>query len=338
VNEELTDGRKVFLTGISGFLGSHTALALLEKGYRVAGLRRSTPLPALLKDSGVETVNGDLNRPEGYADVLRGCGAVIHAAAMSSFSERDERAYRTVNVEGTRTLLNAAETAGIGTFVYVGSRGTRGVAPRPEDSDETLPAADARELDAYIRSKAGGEDLVTAAAGRGVMRCVIVSPTALVGTGDEKPTPIGRIILAAMHGRIKTFLEGGINVIDVEDAARGVAAALEKGANGDRYLLGNTNVTLRELFGTIADIVGQPRIFVKVPYCAAYPAAAVLTAALRSLGMASPVTPRKVYTLNHCHSYCSCRKAVAELGMPRTPLRETLEKTVRWFAGGGVCR
>lgn len=322
---------KVFLTGINGFLGSHIATVLIEQGYRVVGMQHTATAPELLKNVDIEMITGDLLDTDTYSDAVSECQIVIHAAAIITFSEEDERMYGAINTKGTQLLLDVAVKSDIQKFVYISSRGTCGVSNLPQNSDETVPLVLVETLDAYIKSKYAAEQLVLQCARQGDMACSVVSPTAMVGSNDEKPTPIGKIIIGALRNGIKPYLYGGINLIDVEDAAIGVVAAIDKGENGEVYFLGTTNIQLYDMLKMIGELGEKKQLFIRLPYSIMYPIAMLATLLTKMIKKPSPLTPRKVYTLNHSHSYCSSRKAVEQLGLPQTPVAVTLGKAVRWF-------
>ena len=323
--------QKIFLTGINGFLGFHVAKALIYQGYFVIGLTRQKKPGRLLHYSQVDLIEGDLLSPETYRIALISCDAVVHTAAVTSFSVYDNQVYYRINHEGTKLLLECAQESGIRKFIHISSRGTLGVASPPEASDETCSLDSIENLDDYMKSKFLAEQAVLDYARNKPMECVVLSPTAIVGSNDEKPTPIGRIIKSMLKGKIKFYLEGGVNLIDVEDAAQGIVSALEKGKNGEIYILGNKNITLSKIFRIVSETSKKKLLMVKVPYPFGFTAAAMLKYFCIITGRPVFATPHKVYTLKHFHSYCTAKKAVTEIGLPQTPIEMTLEKTVNWF-------
>ena len=323
----------VFLTGVNGFLGSHIALKLARRGHRVIGLRRGGTQPSLHAETEIEYVTGDIRDRSTYKERLSECDVVIHTAALSSFNEKRKEAYYEANLDGTKELLSASLEAGIKRFIHAGTRGTYSSSPNPVDSDETLPRVDSNLNDDYIRSKLLGEEAVLKIAREEKMDCLILSPTALLGAYDIKPTPIGTIIKSLLANKAKTYMEGGINVIDVEDAATAFVNAIERGRPGETYFLGNTNIRLYDLFKEISNVSGAHLPKIKVPYALAYTGAATIEILSKLKGTPAPVTKRKVFTLFNSLSYCDSTKAIKELGLPETHLKETVVKTVDWFTG-----
>jgi dihydroflavonol-4-reductase len=156
----------------------------------------------------------------------------------------------------------------------------------------------------YKKSKWMAEALVREEAQRG-LDAVIVNPTFPVGEGDVKPTPTGQLIVDFLEGRMPAYVDTGMNVVDVDDVAQGHLLAYDRGARGQRYLLGNANLTMRELLEELASIAGLLGRTPRVP-------------------LEGVRTSREIM-------FADCSRAVRELGMPQTPVREALVKAVRWF-------
>jgi dihydroflavonol-4-reductase len=235
---------RVYVTGATGFVGSHVARELREQGADVRAERV------------------DLLDAPALERALEGCEAVVHVAALYSYDAPAEDIER-VNVEGTRNLLEAAGRARVRRFLFTSTAGTCGPVPgRPATEEDDPPAW---ELSVpYKRTKLAAEVLAREAG------AVVVNPTTPVGPGDHKPTPTGRMIAAVATGRLPGFVRStGLNLVDVRDVARGHWLALERGEPGERYLLGAVNLSLEEIFGAIADLAGRPRPWIAVPYALA---------------------------------------------------------------------
>jgi dihydroflavonol-4-reductase len=232
---------KVYVSGATGFVGSHVARELREQGADVRDERVD-----LLDSAGLERM-------------VDGCDAVVHVAALYSYDAPEEE-FERVNVEGTRTLLTAALDKGVHRFLFTSTAGTCGPVPGAIATEEDEPPE--WELTVpYKRTKRESERLALAAG------AVVVNPTTPVGEGDLKPTPTGRMIEDVATGRIRGYVgTTGLNVVDVRDVARGHALALERGEPRERYLLGGVNLSLEELFAAIADLAGRPRPQLRVPY------------------------------------------------------------------------
>ena len=236
------------MSGATGFVGSHVARELREQGAEVRDERID-----LLDTAGLERV-------------LDGCEAVVHVAALYSYSA-PVADFERVNVGGTRTILASARARGVRRFLFTSTAGTCGPVPGTIATEDDEPPE--WELSVpYKRTKVESERLALAAG------AVVVNPTTPVGEGDSKPTPTGQMIEDVATGRIRGFVATtGLNVVDVRDVARGHALALEHGEPGERYLLGGVNLPLEELFAVIADLAGRERPRLRVPYPVAVAAA-----------------------------------------------------------------
>jgi dihydroflavonol-4-reductase len=235
---------KVYVSGATGFVGSHVARELREQGVDVRAERV------------------DLLDAEALERAVEGCEAVVHVAALYSYDSPAEELER-VNVEGTRTLLEAATRARVRRFLFTSTAGTCGPVPgRPATEEDEPPAW---ELSVpYKRTKLAAEALAREAG------AVVVNPTTPVGSGDHRPTPTGRMIADVATGRLPGFVRTtGLNLVDVRDVARGHVLALERGEPRERYLLGGANLPLEEIFDAIADLAGRARPRIAVPYALA---------------------------------------------------------------------
>ena len=326
--------KRIFITGITGFLGSHTAKALIDAGHKVTGLVRNTEIPKLLKRYTPDIVEGDINTPDTYKDILKKTDVVVNCAALAAFNAPLQD-YMRVNYDGTKALFNAAENAGVSLFVHIGTRGTFGPADPPESANENTPKPDPETTYPYIHSKALADAYIKTRLKEMEMKGVILSPTSLFGVGDERPTPTGNIIMKFLEGKIKTYMDGGINVIDVEDAAQAIKTAVSSPngcfESGETFFLGNANINLKDLFDTLADITGKSKPFIKVPYHAAMTAAWIMKTSSGFTGKPAFTTPDKVISVYRRHAWCSSEKAVNALSLPQTPIDVTLRKTADWF-------
>ena len=167
---------------------------------------------------------------------------------------------------------------------------------------------------------------------------VVVNPTAPVGPWDVKPTPTGRIILDFMRGRIPAYLDTGMNLVDVEDVAEGHILAMESGISGQRYLLGNENVSLREMFGKLQEITGRRAPRWRVPFWLALAAGYLDQAVEGKMLSREPRIPVEGLKVAKSPMYVDCGKAVRELGQPQSAVESALEKAVRWFTDHGYAK
>lgn len=327
-------GETVFLTGASGFVGSHILRALLAAGYQVRALVRpdSRPLPPL---DGCTPVWGDLLHAGDLVTQMAGCRYLVHSAALYSFSPNMRHKMFATNVQGTIAVLEAAHQAGIERAVVTSSSST--VGPSHDGRPATEDDWDVEDgSSAYHRSKLQQARASLAAQ----IPVVLVLPTAPVGTGDWKPTPTGKMILDFMRGRIFATLGGGMNIVAVEDVARAHVLALQYGHIRERYLVGGENMSLSQLWQRLAQICGRKAPGFRIPYRLALALGYVEELRFRlprsrANGMAAPLIPLEGVRMARHYMYASSAKAQAELGYEPTPVTSALERAVRWYRDNG---
>jgi dihydroflavonol-4-reductase len=325
--------RSALVTGASGFIGANLVRALLAQGWNVRALVRE--IAPSLAGLDVELVRGDLFAPH-LAEAMGGCDAVFHVAARYSLWRRDRDAVFHDNVEGTRSVLRAARAARVPRVVYTSSVAAIGVRPDGAPSDETYQSPPQALIGAYKRSKYFAEAAVRRAVDDG-MDVVIVSPTTPIGPWDAKPTPTGEIVLRFLEGRMPAYVDTGLNLVDVRDVAAGHLLAYERGATGERYILGNENLSLRALLERLASLVGRPAPRVRLPRIVPLAYAALGEYVLAPLGARADVAVESVRMAKQ-RMYYDASKAVRELGMPQNPIGEALADAVRWFREHGMVR
>jgi dihydroflavonol-4-reductase len=321
---------KALVTGATGFVGAAVARALLRSGWQVRALVRPSSDRRNIEALALEPAIGDLSDAASLERALQGCQALFHVAAEYSLWTREpQRLYRN-NVEGTRTLLSTAARLSITRTVYTSSVATLGLRD-DAPSDETVTADEHDMIGHYKRSKFLAEQWVLEAARSG-MPVVIVNPSAPVGPGDIKPTPTGRLVLDAVAGRMPAYVDTGLNIVHVDDVAEGHLLAWHKGRIGERYILGGTDLTLREILTIIARLTGRKPPRLRLPIAAALPIAYVAEAWARLMNGETRVTVDGVRMARH-RMFFSSAKAERELGYRARSAEEALHDAVRWFQG-----
>ena len=321
------------VTGGTGFVGAHLVRALLARGDDVRCLARPGSRRDNLEGLAVEVVEGDLCDPASLDRAVAGCESLFHCAADYRLYARDPGELYRVNVEGTRRLLGAAGEAGVGTVVYTSSVGALGLEAEGRPANETTPVSLERMIGHYKRSKFLGERVAEEMARQG-LRVVIVNPSTPVGELDIKPTPTGRMIVDFLRRRMPAYVDTGLNLIDVRDVAEGHLAAAERGRSGERYILGNRNLSLREILGILGDLTGLPAPGLRLPHWVPALVAAASTALARARGGEPRVSIESVRMARY-KMYFDAAKAVRELGLPQTPVENALERAVTWFRAKG---
>ncbi|MBM3726257.1 MAG: NAD-dependent epimerase/dehydratase family protein [Acidobacteria bacterium] len=316
--------KPTLVTGASGFVGWHLARALAGAGHRVRALVRENPVPGL----DVELAHGDLRDPEACRLASEGCGLVFHVAAdYRLWSPRPEELYRS-NVDGTRNLCAAAVRAGVERVVYTSTVGTIGVR-NGLIASETSPVSLKAMTGHYKRSKYLAEQVALEFAAQG-LDLVVVNPTTPVGDRDVKPTPTGRIVVDFLAGRMPAFVDTGLNLVDVEDVARGHLLAAVRGRRSERYILGSENLTLQQILARLAALSGRRAPTVRIPHAVAYVAGAFSTLAAHLTGR-PPDVPLEGVRMARTKAWVSHAKAAGELGYAPGPVDGALSRAVGWF-------
>ena len=328
---------KVLVTGGTGFIGGNLARMLWSKGHQVRALVRPQSCPGALDGTGIERVPGDILDRASLDRAAKGCEAIFHCAAAYTFWSPDPRLIYQTNVTGTANVLDAATAAGVSRTIYTSTVSTMGLTDQSAGGgapmvlgNEDTPVQVRHLVGAYKKSKYQAERLVLERGSQG-LPVVVVNPTAPVGPWDVKPTPTCQMVLDFLRERIPVYLSSGMNLVDVEDVAAGHMLALEKGKNSERYLLGNTNLTLGEIFGILAELTGLPAPRWKVPFWMVT-AAGYLDGLVegRLMGRQPRIPLEGVQVARH-PMYVDCKKAIEELGLPQSPVREALRKAIDWF-------
>jgi dihydroflavonol-4-reductase len=325
---------KAFVTGATGFLGSHVARVLAEQGAGLRLLVRSSSNLRNLEGLNAETVSGDLRDPASLEKAMAGCDAVFHVAADYRLWVRDpEQMYRS-NVDGTRAILEAARKNSIHTVVHTSSVGTIGFAQNGHPADEDSPVSLADMIGHYKRSKFLSEQIALEA-GRNGMRVVVVNPTTPVGEQDVKPTPTGRIVVDFLKRKFPAYVETGLNLVDATVCARGHVAAFEKGKSGERYILGGQNLTLKQILDELAAITGLPSPSVKLPYIFAFATGVVDETITGRILHREPRATIDTVRMGRKKMFASSDKAERELGWKIVPVDGALRRAVDWFQANG---
>lgn len=322
---------KTLVTGASGFVGSAVARDLLRHGYNVRVLVRATSNLRNLADIPVETVVGDLTDPASLERALQDCGALFHVAADYRLWTRHPAALYQANVDGTVNLMTAALAAGVGRIVYTSSVATLGLNADGSPADEQTPVCLADMIGHYKRSKYLAEEAVQRMCREQGLPAVIVNPSTPVGPRDIRPTPTGQMIRDAAAGRMPAYVDTGLNIVHVDDVATGHRLAFERGAVGERYILGGDNLSLRAILGEISLLTGQPAPRVRLPHGLILPIAYVAEAWARLRSSGEPLVTVDGVRLARKHMFFSNAKAERDLGYRPGSATAALADAVRWF-------
>lgn len=327
---------RALVTGASGFIGGRVVEAALRRGWEVVALVRDARAyrASVANGSSSERIviaEGDVRDRASVRAAMEGCSIVMHVAGVYTFNPANAGLMREVNVGGSENVLREAAALGVERVVYTSTVGC--TAFRDDGLATERDVAGPDEMRGpYKRSKFEAERLVRRRAAQGAP-VVIVCPTAVIGPGDAKPTPTGRIVLDFMRGRLPAYLDTGLNFVHVRDVAEGHVLAAERGEPGARYLLGaiDGNLTLAEAFDILASIVGRPAPKVRLPYAAALAASRASVAVGKALPR-SPVIPPEAVRMAARRMWVDPSWSVRELALPQTPVVQTFREAVDWFA------
>jgi dihydroflavonol-4-reductase len=321
--------KTALVTGANGFVGSHVARALLARGDRVRVLVREKADLRALVGTKVEIVRGDLRYFDSVERATTGCDEVYHVAADYRLWLTDPAPMYATNVEGTKHVLRAAAAAGVSRIVYTSTVGALGI-PHGGIGKEDTPSSLDDMPGHYKRSKFMAEQEAIAAARSGVP-VVIVNPSTPIGALDFKPTPTGRIIVDFLNRRMPAYVETGLNLVDVEDVARGHLQAAERGRIGEKYILGGENVTLRDFLGRLARISGLPAPVLRIPYAVAFGYALGAEAFARTVTRRAPRASLTEVRMSRKRMFFDSSKAQAELGYEPKPIEGALRAAIEFF-------
>jgi dihydroflavonol-4-reductase len=323
-----------FVTGATGFLGSHVARVLADNGADMRLLVRSSSNLRNIEGLRADRVLGDLRDPASLEKAMAGCDVVFHVAADYRLWVRDPNEMYRSNVEGTRAILEAARKNGVRRVVYTSSVATIGFTRNGCPANEDSPVSLADMIGHYKRSKFMAEQLALEA-GRSGLEVVVLNPTTPVGDHDVKPTPTGRIVVDFLKRKFPAYVETGLNLVDVGECARGHVTTLEKGKSGERYILGGENLTLKQILDKLAKITGLPSPMLKLPYIFAYAAGIadeIVTGRLRGR---EPRATIDTVRMGAKKMFASSAKAERELGWKIVPVESALRRAVEWFRVNG---
>jgi dihydroflavonol-4-reductase len=327
---------KAFVTGGTGFIGASIVRELLKDGSEVRVLARPGSDRRNLEGLDVEIWEGDLSDRGSLIKGLAGCQTLFHAAADYRLWSKSPASMYEVNVGGTRTILAAALSAGVEKVVYTSSVGTLGNPGDGTPGNEKTPVDFSQMVGDYKKSKFLAERAAEEFLAKG-LPLVIVNPSTPVGPRDIKPTPTGKIIVDFLNRKMPAYLDTGLNLLNVEDCARGHILAGQKGKIGEKYILGNENLTLAAIFKMLSEITGLRAPLVRLPYRPIL-WAAYANQALSALTGNEPLIPLAGVQMAAKFMFFDTSKAVTELGLPVTPVRASLEQAVGWFRSHDYAR
>lgn len=324
--------KRVLITGANSLLGVNTVNAFLAAGYAVRGLLRNKASYTGDAHPDLELYEGNFTDPEFTEKAIKDCGYVVHCAAKTGqYGPYDS--FHKVNVSATEQLIKAAIANGVKRIVYVGSANIFAFGDGNTPGNEERPICHPFSGSAYAISKFKARQCLCAYTSQ--IEIVTVCPTFMLGAYDSRPSS-GRIVLMGYGRRIRFYPPGGKNFVHVQDVAEGIVAAMDKGHNGECYLLSNENISYKDFFRSLAEKSGKNTVLIPVPKWILL-AAGTLGDIAGHLGLKTEATRNNMEIL--CvHNYYSNAKSVRELGMTYRPVSQAMDDSIAWFRMRGLIR
>src|ERR1041385_868552 len=325
---------KAFITGATGFVGSHVARALAAEGADLRLLVRSTSRTDNIAELRAEVVMGDLKDPASLKRAMSGCEFVFHVAADYRLWVRDPEQMYLSNVEGTRAIIQAAQESGVRRVIYTSSVATMGFTFEGHIAGEDSPVSLKDMVGHYKRSKFMAEEIALDEGKKGV-NVVVVNPTTPIGEYDIKPTPTGRIVVDFLNRKFPAYVDTGLNLADVREVASGHLLAMEKARPGQRYILGGENLTLKQILDKLSALTGLPAPTMKVPHAVAMGFAVFDQFITGTIRGKEPRATIDAVKMGRKKMFASSAKAERELGYKALPVEDALRRAVEWFQAHG---
>ena len=321
----------VLVTGANGFLGSALVRELIPH-FNVKALVRVTSNLTNLKGLDLELVNGELRDKDSLISACKNVDYIFHAAADYRLWVKNSKELYKTNVDGTRNLLKVAYKIGIKKFIYTSSVAALGTNADGSPANEETPVTIEQMVGHYKKSKFLAEQEVLAFYRDTRFPIVIVNPSTPVGPRDIKPTPTGRMLKDAANQKIPAYVNTGLNLVHVNDVAKGHLLALKKGRSGRKYILGGNDYSLLEILKTVADIKGDKASFFWLNQHMLYPVAFIWELVASTLNLKEPLLTIDGLKMASKKMYFSSERAKAELGYTYRDPRQGIEEAIRWFS------
>jgi len=324
---------KVLVTGANGFLASNIIRILVGRGHQVSGLVRKNADLRSIQGLDLDLIYGELTDAADVQDAVKGCDRVIHAAANTSQRQVNYWDFETVNVKGTVNVLNACIRFAVERLIYISTANTMGYGSRDDPGNEDRKPSALFLGSFYARSKFEAQQQVLRYVADKHLDAIVVNPTFMLGPYDVKPGS-GRIILMHYRKRYAFVPRGGKNFVHVGDVAEAVCNAMQHGRKGRCYLTGGENLTYKEFLQVQASVTGFPSHIRQLPDSLVW-AAGMAGSAWSGLGFSSDLNLRNARLICIGNYYDSSR-AISELQMPQTPVKQAVSDAIAWYGSQGM--
>lgn len=320
---------RIFISGADGILGNNLVRMLINIGHEVKVLIEPGKQARYLEGLAIEKSFGSILNYQELKSVIKGYHIVIHAAAKTDTFPPKHESYWKVNFEGTKNILAAVKELGVKRLIHIGTANSFGSGNENELGNETKPFLAGKYGLDYINSKKAAQDEVLRSVIEDGLDALVVNPTFMIGPYDSKPSS-GTMILAIYNGKIPGYPTGGRNFIYVGDVVSAIVTAIEKGKKGECYILGNENLSYKEVFEKMAAALGVKAPTIKMAKIITLVYGRLMSAAGAIFNFTPSVNYPMALISTEKHFYSS-EKAVKELGLPQTPVSEALAEAVVWF-------
>ncbi len=323
----------VVVTGATGHLGNALVRELLARGKEVRTVIRPFRDTTSIEGLEVERVEGDVRNVDSLIQAFKGADVVYHLAGMISILPGKAELLHQVNVRGTRNAVEACLKSGVPRLVYTSAIQAIAEPPGGTVIDETLPFDPDTAIGEYDKTKAQGTLQILEGVQKG-LDAVIVCPTGVIGPYDFKPSEMGQMFIDFARGKLKAYIDGAYDFVDVRDVAVGHILACEKGRTGESYILSGERITLDDLMLLLEEVTGASIPHLKMPIWLARIMAIFTPLYYRVTNTIPRFTKYSIRTLTS-NSVISREKSRRELGYFPRPIREIIEDTIRWFNEAG---
>lgn len=334
--------KNCLVTGGLGFIGQYVVEELRSRGYSVRILDLNKPLQPI---TGVDYVQGSITDPALMHSATEGVDWVFHLAANAGLWSANKQDFLSINQAGTRNVMDAARAHSVEKVVHTSTESILKTDKRSTDKriasgkliDESVQLSFDEMVGPYCQGKYLAEQEALSAAEKG-LPVVVVNPTIPIGPGDRRLTPPSRMVLGFLNGDYPAYLNSSLNMVDARDVAQGHLLAAEKGRVGERYLLGNTNLRLKDLLRILNEISDRPMPKRQVPYWLAYAVSFVQELIADYITHKPPQAPLTGVRLAGSPMHFSNRKAQEELGFVGRPIEASLKDAIAWYKAQGLLK
>ncbi len=327
--------KKALVTGAAGFIGSHVVQELLQDNVEVKALIMPGEDTKNLEGMDIETMEGNILDQDAVKAAVKGVDTIFHLAAIYAIWMKDWRNIYEVNIQGSRNVLWTALKAGVNRVVYTSSVAALGVKAGKTLSDEETLFNQYALGNHYVLTKYLSQQEALGFARNG-LDLVVVNPCFPFGENDIAPTPTGQIIIDTLSGLNRFAFGGGFNVVDVKDVARGHLLAAKKGKAGEKYILGNQNLTLEKFMRLVYKTAGfEKRMLIKIPGFLMKTGTIPLKYWADHVSHKPPLSSPPEIEYASQYLFFDNTKARENLGLKFTPVKDSLKRSINWFRKNG---